>query len=229
MVYKPHTLIAFGGGLQEVSGFDEIWECTIRAVAAPGGVPNGNPLDEAGIDQYMEHMAPLVSAWFSSAGAHNSSQVKLQWLKVNNIGADGRYTGDTTHVHDYTGTITGSSTPIGPSFLSIALSWTTARNRPPAAFGRIYPPNNTIAPAVGTSAITSSDQTALATAAGSLLAAVANRSGVIYAMPVIASAVGAGRNEPITGIRVGNVYDVQRRRKNAVRETYASMGWAPPS
>jgi hypothetical protein len=31
-----------------------------------------------------------------------------------------------------------------------------------------------------------------------------------------------GRNVPVNGVRVGNVYDTQRRRRNGLSETYVS-------
>jgi len=34
------------------------------------------------------------------------------------------------------------------------------------------------------------------------------------------------RNEPVTRIRVGNVYDTQRRRRNQLAETYVSANLA---
>lgn len=40
---------------------------------------------------------------------------------------------------------------------------------------------------------------------------------------VIASRAGAGVNKSIASVRVGNINDVQRRRRNRLPETYSSL------
>lgn len=220
MAYQPHTLIAFGGSLADVGAADEIWECTVRVIS-PGG--SGLPLSDAA--GYMGQVAGPLQTWFTTPAVGMSSKSTLAWLKVNNIAADGTYSAaGGTNVHDYSPPQNGGSTAAqaAPAFCSLALSWTTNRRRPPGAFGRIYPPNFNYP--MGGSAVSSASQTAAVGAAVALLDVLRNCDGSLGAIPVIASRVNATNTE-ITGCRVGNIYDVQRRRKNAVPETYQAEAW----
>jgi hypothetical protein len=219
MAYRPHSLIAFGGTLNAAATSDEIWECTIRAIT-PGGTEL--PLSDPG--GYMDELAPGLATWFGAPGNGCWSGSHLTWLKVNNIGADGRYSDPTTHQHDYTSPVAGGTGgQAGPSFLSLAISWTTSRTRPPGAFGRIYPPNFTW-PLSGGSTVSAATQDSARDSGVALLEFIRNCEGDLGAIPVIASKTNATNTE-INGVRVGNVYDVQRRRKNAVRETYEAVAW----
>jgi hypothetical protein len=151
------------------------------------------------------------------------SGATLKWLKCNNIGADGKYSDDTTHVYDYPSPTPGYvASQKAPSFCSVAMAWTTDRVRPPGAWGRIYPPNPSYAPTG--SFIQASDRALVVTAAKALLSVLRNCGGDISLIPVIASKVNATNTE-ITGVRVSDVYDVQRRRKNAALVTYNASPW----
>lgn len=218
MAYAPHTLVAFGGALNEIASGDEIWECTIR-----GYSPGGSKLPLSDPAGYMGQIHTALATWFgaSTSGMYQGSTLK--WLKVNNIGADGKYSDSTTNVYDYPSPTAGYvATQKAPAFCSVAMAWTTSRTRPPGAWGRIYPPNPSYA-VVG-SAIASADQALVVTAAKNLLGVLRNCSGSLGFIPVIASKVNATNTE-ITGVRVSDVYDVQRRRKNAALITYNASAW----
>lgn len=218
MAYAPHTLVAFGGALTELASNDEIWECTIR-VYSPGG--SKLPLsDPAG---YMGQIATPLGTWFALAASGMQSVASLAYLKVNNIGADGKYSDPTTNVHDYTTPVTGGVVgQQAPSFLSCAMAWTTNRTRPPGAYGRIYPPNFSYG--FAGAKISATDQGKVVTAGKNLLGVLRNCAGSLGAIPIIASKANATNTE-ITGVRCSNVYDVQRRRKNAALVTYSASAW----
>jgi hypothetical protein len=221
MAYAPHTLVAFGGTLSEQSGQDEIWECTIRGMDLPDGVPGNIPVDEGGLDTYLSEIATPLATWFAAAAHQMSSSSNLVYVKANNIGADGRYTSPTTHVHDYTTPVAGGVAGGVPSFLSVAYSWHTSRNRPPAARGRIYPPNFAVPIISGTSTIGAGDRAQQLAAALALLTLLQNHANTIWFAPSVVSKVG-GAHQPINNVFVGSTYDVQRRRKYAVPELYTA-------
>jgi hypothetical protein len=215
-MYTPHTLIEWGGSLKEVGTDDEIWANGVRGLSI-ANVPTPNPAD------LMASIAGPLATWFAAANSFHSSSSDLKWVKVNSIGADGKYSDSGTNVHDYATPVLGTAAPAAPSFLSVALSWYTAQSRPPGAFGRIYPPNYGCPIFVG-STIQAADQTLLA-AQGKALLDLMLLPGVSddqqSFVPAVVSNVG-GVHHAITGCRVGNLWDTQRRRKNAVRATYIS-------
>lgn len=226
MAYKPHTLVAFGGVLDTAQTPGEIWQCGIRVVTT-GGSGDGLPLPNP--QQYADGLAPLLSSWFGLTNHRIPSVARLDYVKVNNIGADGKYVDPVTHIHTYSPGIPGGSVATVPSILCCVLSWSTAHTRGPGARGRIYPPNFAAAQFTpGSSRILASDITALTLSGQDLLQAIVGGGGAsdLELMPVVASRVNA-TNTPITGVRVGNVWDVQRRRKDAVPEAYTSLPFPP--
>lgn len=225
MAYTPHSLVAFGGALTSSIGGDEIWECTVRGfagvpTAAPSGLPLSNP------EQYLSEVGPKLRTWFSSASAGIPAEVTLNYLKMNTIGADGRYSDPESHTYDFTPPQAGGyGSAVGrPAFLSIALSWGTLRARGPASRGRIYLPNYSKATFAG-SVISGGDAQSVRQSGLTLLDTLANNgSEEAQFQPCVVSKI-SGLYSPIKSVRVGNVYDVQRRRKNALAETYVSAAW----
>lgn len=224
MVYKPHTLVAFGGKLLAATagGTDEIWECTVRGVQLDN--PDHTVNDPIG---FMNGIQSPLATWFHDASNLMSTFSTLEFVKVNNIGADGKYQ-DPSHAntHDYTPGIVGGKDPIHPDIISCCWSWRTARTRGPGSKGRIYPPNMTLGTASNMD-LSSGQRDQHLAAAQRLLHIFQIGDGDTAAMlPVVASKVDAS-NTPITTIAVGSILDVQRRRKSAEVEIYTT-GTASP-
>ena len=219
--YHPHTLVTFGGVLNWLQPDHEIWQCGVR-VMKPGNP--GAPLDDH--DAYLAQIVDPLAAWFAhdTAPAFPGS-TNLGWVKANPIGANGKYSDDTTHVHDYSTPQTGGGAGnVGvPDILCVCLSWQTRkaiRRASYATHGRIYPPSYGVAAAPGAMRLTAGVAAAWAQRGADLLTLL--KGSTVPAIPVIASGHG-GEYEHITGCRVGDVYDVQRRRKDALREVYSDV------
>jgi len=219
MAYQPHTLVTMGGRNKEITAYDEIWQIGFRGFNVPDG---HTPMDPSQFENYVTQMAVPLATWWGSTKAHNANTAYLDWVKVVNIGADGTYSSD-----PYIGEVElgpGPATPLLPAFCCIVNSWTTDRRAGKARFGRVYPPNYG-APLDTGSSISSSVASDMCDAAGALLTAVSDSGDEFNFVPYVVSR--SGVSNPITGVRVGNVIDVQRRRKNAVPETYIDASWSP--
>ena len=218
MAYAPHVYAAWGGEL--LNG--DIWGNGIRLMTATGQLP------EADVEDYLAAMAPGLSDWFAAAQSHHAPSASLTFLKLNNIGADGKYPpGAPTHRHDYNPAVNGGGSGAGPAIVSTCISFKTAKARGTGANGRVYPPNFG-GTASATGKVTQAVIDDLVAAGGALLDAVslyANPGAVGRLIPVIASRKDASLTR-ITTVRVGDEFDVQRRRKNAVPEIYSSTAWA---
>jgi hypothetical protein len=223
--YHPHTLVTFGGILNTTAVDHEIWQCGVRVVK-PGNP--GAPLDDH--DAYMTSIAAPLATWFGDSGfVPMPPSANLQWLKANPIGSDGKYTDPITHLHDYAVPQTGGGViaQVVPDILCVCLSWQTAkaiRHHSYATHGRIYPPNyGAFGLSVGSMRIGPDKAQELATKGAALLTILKGTS--VPAIPIIASGH-SGEYEHITGCRVGDVYDVQRRRKSALREVYSAVAFS---
>lgn len=166
--------------------------------------------------------APLL-AWWTTHNAAFTTQAKLGWVKVNNIGPDGKYTNATSNTFDYPEPTSGSGPSGIPFIINSATSWTTHLNRAgPGYTGRVYLP-------YGPSSrpdmlLTGSEQANYLAVGQDLLNVIQDTPGPDVMTPVVASKVNA-TNTPITGVRIGSVLDVQRRRKNAIQEVYVAGPW----
>jgi hypothetical protein len=216
--YPQHWLLAMGGQLTGTSGSPEIWQCTIR------GIP-GVEAAYGDEDAVLANIAPGVQAWFTAAASRIRNDANLQYLKLNQITPDGRYADPVTHQHDFSPAPTGQIVAGMPAILTVAWSWTTAAARGLAHTGRIYPP--VAIDSQPSSQI--SNAAAYVAAAQKLLDAVSASpdtspgTNFMGLAPRVVSSQGVIRE--ITGVRVGNVIDVQRRRKDAIQEVYSAGPW----
>src|SRR5664279_1514445 len=151
-------------------------------------------------------------------------KAKLTFLKVNHVGADGKYV-DTgiTHVTDLAPTL-GGSTHTMPGYCSVAYTWETAVKRGPGHRGRIYPPNAAGLEVLHAFTMSDASATASATAGAALLTILKNASGAngTKGKPVVASKIG-GQLVTITGVSVDNIFDIQSRRKNRIKATRSAI------
>lgn len=218
VAFTPHTYVTFGGRLNERGTADEVWQCGIRGL----NPVDGAPIAEGQLAAYIDAIKTDVKAWFGNADAFHSPQSYLDWIKVANIAASGHYSG-APEIRDTLNQAGGGDAAVMPSFCSLAISWGTGATFGKAQRGRIYPPNFSAHVYANTSHTDSVTTGKIQTRAHDLLDALAI-DGAEYAFrPRVMSSTGPHRL--ITTISVGDVVDVQRRRKNAAREAYTVGPW----
>lgn len=221
--YTSHHLVAFGGHF--VGQTKEGWECTVRVSSNGGG---GEVLDE---EVYLSSIMPNLKTWFASPQNAMNVLSTLEYIKCNRIGADGRYVDKTnTHRRDFAA-VAGNVGAVGPGFLSIAVTFHTAKLRGRAHMGRIYLPNNCKS-LTSAMQISATDATAVANAGARLLRLLKNPTTApsgwgtdtwaggtgTSPTPGIYSAIDGSVNA-ITATSADTVMDVQRRRKEQVTGT----------
>lgn len=208
VAYPQHLLVAFGGTLPS----NEIWQCGIRGLPQ-ASASYGDRQDIA------DRIAPNLVDWFSTAANRMNNLASLTFVKVNEIAPDGSYVGNPVTVD--TAVTPGGRTSSVPNILSLCFSWTTAMKRGLAHTGRIYPP---FAFDVQQGmAVTQSVQTDAVASAQNLLDAIADNASSFGVAPYVVSAQGA--LHAVNGVRIGSIIDVQRRRKNALVESYETGDW----
>lgn len=231
MAYQPHTLITFGGQLTDQVGEDEIWQVGIRGFQNGGGPVAATEL--AALAQSVLRGdtgsgGGLEGLWAAS-NSNIPTEATLAWCKAANIAADGSYSA-APGIAEMT-PVAGSHSAVAPAFCSVAITWTTGKSFGKALRGRIYLPNYAAARGPG-STVTSTAVGQVGDFAGDILHAVdhsddGSHGGVYDFNPYVVSQ--SGVSNPITGIRVGNIYDTQRRRKNAAPEIYSNFALKGPS
>lgn len=211
VAYTPHILVQWGGRLLNPILGADIWTNSVRAHwTNSGGITT--------MEGYLNEMSPNLKTWFIGANSGMASIATLDFVKANQINAAGHYVDPVTHVRFYPAGTVGGAAPTAPQFTSVVWSWETPIVRGKAAKGRIYPPNFTGTSPEFAGALNAQQQQNNLTSALALLAVIANRD-ASWITPAIYSE-SSGEHQDITGVRVGNVMDVQRRRKNAYVENY---------
>lgn len=178
-------------------------------------------------------MAGAISQWFLRPTGLMSSNATLEWIKGNELnplavpsskpGAPPskpytRYldSGNSNVYFWISPPSAGTWTPGDPQS-TMAVSTTTAKARGRASKGRFYQPTGRMnIDAAGK--VSAADTTAMATSAAQL---ITDLNGSNMGSCVVFSVVGQVTTE-ITGVRVGNVVDTQRRRRRNLVESYIS-------
>jgi hypothetical protein len=146
-----------------------------------------------------------------------SNKVRYLGCKAALLDTQGRYAngGDAVE-YQLPSPVGGISSDAAYPQISLAVSTRSDRNRGYASKGRFYPPVTCQAP--GPSGRIG--QGIAATAATVAAAFVAEVNEIMGAPVSIFSSVGAGAVEPVTRIRVGQVVDTQRRRREQISEEW---------
>lgn len=226
MTYKRHWLLSWGG---TVGNGSDVFANNVRMMNDE--LADSDNLDDGQMESLLDDFVTDIRTFITSADSFISSSVECNWVKFNEIGPDGHYVNQTkTHVRFLSGT-TGASAVIKgvtgatiPTFQSVCVTTTTARQRGPASKGRLFLPQCAI-PLDASGRIITIRAAELATRTAAFLTALGDEAGIdtTAIAPAVISNVGSpGPQERITGVKVGNVPDVIRRRKNAMTEVYSS-------
>lgn len=224
MAYFPHIRLVMGGQFFT----EEIWSVGLRMIIGNGNTPpSGVVLDawEEWTRDNVEDIATDCAAYVEASGSHFSSAAYLDYVKLNVVDENGRYRSDSETV-EYRwpdgDRPRGTLAPTWPQLSTcVSLLTDTARGR--ANRGRYYVPTGGMGVDSGTGRMTSTDASTMAGAAQTFLNALNNQAGIDVNNPRVVVASNLGQPGPIrdvTRVAVGDVLDTQRRRRNALDETY---------
>lgn len=204
---------AFGGA--------EIWSTGFYMGALAGNAPDPTL---AWAEQIRTHWTTFFTA--TGAGAfptsHSTTAIKLSKLSA----ATGKAILDKTVYANVQNPITGATGVFNPPQTALVATLLSTKARGLAAKGRMYLPP--AASGVGTNGrIATTVRDAIATNLKTFFDAI-NGQGDVPSLLILASQgrtpplVGGPENAVMTSLRVGDVYDTQRRRRNGLAESFAN-------
>jgi len=225
MTWPRHYLLVFGGAFWS----QEIWQCGIR-MRWPGTL-SPEPSDSDMIAYAAGGLADVsadVAAYWADTHVGASRKAILNWVKFNAINSEGNYLdSENSNEHVLTTPVTPPAfSPLGTETIpqaALCLGMTTAAKRGPASKGRIFLPPQQYVYQSGSPRIDTTALGQILTAFHTFIAALNNWPGTdVPHDPVVSvlSPVGSGHSKPVTGVRVGDLYDTQRRRRNRLTESY---------
>lgn len=232
MAYSQAFLKLTFGGFQ--AGGQDIWTCGINMSiqtleGAPVTEPQAISAFEAYADSNDETLPGLFQDFVSNSNSYIPSAVNLTWVKLAVIGENGQYLADSKTWE--TTTTNGGRTGAYVPQVSLVVTLASDKRADPGKYQRFYLP--TITP-TNSGSYRPTGTGAVAAHAAALLAdlsdIVTGNLGTYSIRPaaVTSSPKHTGNYLPITRVRVGDVYDTQRRRRNKIGETYQEIDVLDP-
>jgi len=223
-MYTSRFLQFVIGGIQKAGSVDQDeWQIGLKVPSVGVGDPNDGEMTAINADALTD-----AETWWAGIGQHVPSSTALTYVKVNVVGQDGRYVNqEKTFRKDRASALTGGATATMPAEVALVVTLNTAAARGLASKGRVYlPVNATNAISNGRVVAGARDLVGNATAAlvknlsniPGLDATVSDNIGDVSVM----SKVGLGATRTVTSVRVGDLFDTQRRRANNMREVYTT-------
>lgn len=209
--------LTFGG---ELANTEEVWTCGFHIAQQDSDVNSSNLPSEEGAK--ATEIVNAIKGFHASSDNRVPSNMRLNWVKFALIGKDGKYVGSPTEIilDAYQNGTSGSG------FIpSTAVVYTLVANKfkDPGKYNRFYLP--TVPPSKVNSFKETSSQgldraNSLKTLIQRVNAAFADDAGAL-AVRVVSQRTKAYLAVDI--IRVGDVIDVQRRRRNRLYERYQEV------
>lgn len=191
-------------------------------------------LPDADVSNPTQQLADAIKAAWQTFFTAATSQTSAYWdtteVKLAQLAPDGKTFLDNTVFSTYAAPISGTkTTPIFPPQVSLVATLQSTLSRGLAAKGRMFLP--AIVATVGINGhIAATDTQNIAGNLATFFNAVNTASGpagrVILASKGRGPAGTGALNQPVTRIRVGDVYDTQRRRRNGFTESYSTTNLA---
>jgi hypothetical protein len=197
-------------------------------VAADADLPN---------QQLADDIRAAWATFFTTASTGVGASWESTLVKVSSFGTDGKSDANDTVFSTFPAVTKGAGVNLWPPQISLVATLTGAQARGLAMKGRMYLPGIQITPQA-TGKIASASVLSIANNLKTFLTAVnastATTNVVINAShgQLFKDATGkyvpkvGGRgpvNAAVTGIKIGDVYDTQRRRRNGLTETYQTV------
>lgn len=204
---------------------NEIWQTGFFIGRASGPVA---PPTQAIADMIRDN---FVLFWKDAANGINT-YTSLEEIKLAELDVNGKYVGEPVVSHPATATAGGSPGVPLPPQVALVVTLVAGSGKGLAGKGRMYLPGvNQQVDATGHIAGSYAQTLAnnLRLLFSNINSQIPDPDGVVNASRGHKASLGIGaRNVPVNGIRVGTVYDTQRRRRNGLQEVYATSALVTP-
>lgn len=220
---EPFMKLTFGG--TQAAGQD-IWTCGINlSIQNDELVPilptNAVSAFESYIEDIDADIIDIFSNYIGNSAMDIPTAASLDYIKLAVIGTDGQYIVD-AHTWEPADVSGGKSAAYIPQ-VSLVMTLQSDKRTDPGKYGRFYLP--TVVPSIsgGYRPVRTQEKADLT---ANLLASLSRRvRGGLADVRVRPAAVTSASNfsgpyRPFTTVKVGNVFDTQRRRRNKIGEIY---------
>lgn len=219
---QTHYYLTWGGNIGTPA--QDIWQCGVRLIddeSAPGN------FDLPSVAQVQALYDGALTTFHTNNVNAISSGATMTWAKVAKIGVDGKYIGDAVLYEGAVRAGAASSTIQASPQDALCVTLWSGSHLGEANYGRFYMPWS--CPNVSSTTGRILSAATIATNAKTLLDSFSTAASNWHPLDsteyvvAVMSKVGAGTSKVAKFVRVGDVKDTQRRRRNAIREVYSQQ------
>lgn len=219
MTVPEHYRLVFGGQLGNAAQPVESWSCSLSF--DPGQLVQTTSLGGPA----LADLAGDVTDYLTNSDMQLSNLVTLEYIKMNHIGTNGRYTEDFSNTHLIDPVVRGTASGTWPFQDSLVVSLQGA-GRGPGNRGRFYlPPQGGIGGVGPDGTISNGFQTNVLAATKTFIQNLNNWPGLDIGAPQVCIASKTGLHT-VSSVRIGAVMDTQRRRRRSLPERYLTASVA---
>ena len=204
--------LSWGGRL-----YGDIWTCGLHLNGEIAGPVIGTSA--------LDDVAQDISKWYQAISATPGST--LEWVKLNEIDPVSKtYVSKTDTVEKLlTPPVAASGSSAIPAQMTMCVSLLTAAKRGPASRGRFYPPPTRACTSIDyqTGQVTKVNLDGMLTPTAQLIRDLNNWPGVDGAGAEVVVLGAGGAMRSVEKVAIGSIPDTQRRRRNALKETYSMV------
>lgn len=227
MPYKQaFTRIRWGGRL-----YQDIWETGFNLCRNIEPYNEGNHYEQALLYANGPAVETAIRALHTSGTVPQNQSAKLDWIKAVPVKTDGTTATANPTPEKMIADGPGGQGASVPAQLAYVVSLRSALTRGPATHGRMFLTLGATGVEQSTGAFTQAFADAAATGMAGLLAGIVaalEEDAQVFGELSNVSPIGAGHANPVTNILCGRVADTQRRRRNALDESYSSAPFVAP-
>lgn len=225
MAYGRHALVQFGGTMGGGAGGTEEWSCGLRLHYDHPLRPDEN-LNADEQEEFLNNTAvPALANFWIDEDTRISSDTKLEFVKFNAIGENGKYVNPTTteFVFPSNGISATGGARRYPLQVSVVATLETDVSRGVASKGRIYLPSPTLALDPASGLFDNAQTQLLADRVAQLVSELANDDAsmsIAFEPAVMSNVARAGVDKfwrRVERVSIDTVPDIQRRRANDLR------------
>jgi hypothetical protein len=216
VAFVPHNKLTWFGEFRDAAGVVvETWSNTTCWGSADGTaiLPDGD------IDPMLSAIYPILTSWFASSGNFFSNHNFLVGAKLARINTTGHDDGSTHAIYGSQAGGLVDANVVAPQNCVVASLETGQRG--PRKRGRVYLAHQVIPTAADGWEMPATTATHIAEQFRDTMHAIRlSAIGVTTYLGELVVASSMGSNTVVTGIRVGQAIDTQRRRRRALAEKY---------
>ena len=221
MAYDRQSIyFTWGGVIGSAVAPIDVWQCGVKFAPVGAGEPAPSP---GAFESVAESISTRLVAYHSAPSSLVNTGAILTHFKLAQLGTSGHYV---TDPFEYTTPNTnGGGGSLGAPQLAMVVSLRSGSTLGRANYGRYYLPWTAVNLSSLTAKLTAGQAAALVNDSVDMLSDVQGLLQSVggLAAPLrlsIMSSEGAGTSRLVENLRVGDVVDTQRRRRNKIRESY---------